>query len=478
MGRISAIQEQGAKARVVAMPSARLQYSFVPLHEYLVKLDKFLKSSVLRDQQRAIYGLCQHMDRGLPAFSTDLSSATDRFPRRVSEAMLEGMGLSEYAAAIEQVSSGTWESPWGDVSYGTGQPMGLYGSFPLFHLSNQMMADWATQEALKECRPGEDVVRFPNGKPFYTLGDDIVFSSPLVEMFYRKAMGQLDVPISEHKSYQGNLTEFAGFVVTKAKGKTFAFRPYKPPEGQRVTNPVDFLAAMGTKARVISPVWEKRVTLFSRTWSDRSPDLSPWVTTDPENPTSHWDAAVLDNEFHLLSEKYPLSVPALTPGVEYSTGLIHDEDGGTFTIVSGFARDKSADLPQYRLETSRERLGETPKHPRRSPSPLKADPLMRQAYEEDPSGPSPWRDAISGWTRGSKAKKESPPSPQVSPLRDSPGIMGERKPASIDISKPAFAGRSGITLGTRKVTGRPGKTTSTYRGTTPSVEPDDSPELG
>lgn len=418
MGRIGVIQEQGAKARVVAMPSARLQYVFKPLHDHLASLDSRLSSSVLKDQQKAVYGLMAHM-QDYPAYSTDLSSATDRFPRSLSMDLLRGMGMGEWASALDTVSKGDWESPWGNVSYSVGQPMGLYSSFPLFHLSNQMVASYAAHKAAGVSNPSNPlrlgefeelfanrnsgytpIVRFPNGNPYYVLGDDIVFSDPRVRDQYVATMTEMGVGISETKSFSGRLTEFAGFIMTESKGKPFGFRPYKPPEGQRVSNPVDFLAALGTKARVINPYWEEQVSYFSRTWSQRSPDLSPWLTQERDPVRSQWDPAALDNEFLLLSEKYPDAVPSLTPGVKYSTGEITDPSGGTFTIV-GLSRDRSRDLPRFQLETNRERLGEQPKHPRRQPSPLQSDPLIRKEKEE-------------------RAKEIQDPPREVSPREDSP----------------------------------------------------------
>lgn len=405
MGRISPIQEQGAKARVVAMPSARLQLSFLPLHDWLNKVDEGLPSSVMNDQQRGVFGLLEHM-QDKPAHSTDLSSATDRFPRSFSLAMLEGMGMGEWADAISEVSQSNWDSPWGDVSYSVGQPMGLKGSFPLFHLSNQVVASFAERKAagvdpqtftgLADLRLGgyeelmanrhdpgyQPLTRFPNGYTYYVLGDDIVFSDVRVRDSYVSVMDQMGVDISDAKSFSGKLTEFAGFVLTSARGKPFAFRPYKPPPGKRVSNPVDFLAALGTKARVIKPYWARQVSLFAQTWADRSPDLSPWVTMDRDPVWSQWDPAVLDNEFNLLSEKYPESVPALSPTIEYSTGKVFGPDPGDSFVIEGLARDTSRDVPRIMRETSRERLGERPKDShRRGPSPLSADPLIRKVRE-------------------------------------------------------------------------------------------------
>lgn len=420
-GRIGIIQEQGAKARVVAMPSARLQYSFIPLHEYLVKLDGLLPSSVMKDQVKAIYGLAAHMANGRPAFSRDLSSATDRFPRAISMEMLIGMGMPVYARAIDEVSSRGWKSPWGDISYAVGQPMGLYGSFPVFHLSNQMVAEYSMQIAASK---GGHLDTFLNGTCFYVLGDDIVFSDQRVADTYTSVMEAWGLTIAKEKSYDGQLTEFAGFVVTRAHGEPFAFRPYKPPAGSEMTNPVDFLAAMGTKARVVNPDWAEVVDLFSRTWADRAPDLSPYLHMERDEPQSPWDSAALDNEFELLSSRYPQSVPDLDPSVEYSSGRVHTASGDTFTII-GLERDRSKDRPRITLETSREKLGQQPKHPRRRPNPLEGDPLLQaQAAKSEPPF-TRWdmlkKIEAAAYNRAARSNKvDAPDSVKKSPLQDPP----------------------------------------------------------
>jgi len=433
-GRIGVIQEQGAKARVVAMPSSRIQLSFIPLHDWLARVDEGLPTSVRTDQQKAIFGLLEHMQDNL-AYSTDLSSATDRFPRSLSQSMLRGMDLGIYADALEEVSSMIWESPFGDMSYSVGQPMGLYGSFPLFHLSNQVLASYAEHKVLgiplkrrddlhisrvdelMKLGPGrqnELLKRFPNGSTFYVLGDDIVFSDPRVKEAYVHSAKAIGLEISETKSFSGELTEFAGFMITKAQGRPFAFRPYKPPSGRRVTNPIDFMAALGVQAGRINKRWDKQVNLFSRTWSDRSPDLSPWVTQEGDQPLSRWDVAALDNEFTYLTGKYPALAPGLSQHVRYSDGTFVSAKGYSVQTAAS-VRNRSKDLPRVMLETNREALGASPKHPRRQPSPISSDPLMRKQKElqaqEDLSRSeqaSPVTDSVSSTHENIKA-----PSPRI-----------------------------------------------------------------
>lgn len=284
-GRITTIQEQGGKARVVAMPTSWLQLAFSPLHRRLADIAEhaFPEASCVRDQLKGVHGVLRHMQEGKPVFCTDLSSATDRFPRSYSLEILSRIGMKDYAEALEQVCSMPFESPWGPVQYGTGQPMGLYGSFPLFHLSHLIVADSAERSVRDRIRLVEadqvdnPIITFQTGKCYYVLGDDIVFSDERVASAYRVKMEHLKVPISEHKSFGGNLAEFAGFMVTHTSKGVVAFRPYKSPSGTSISNPISFLDSLGSKASAISPYWSKQWTRFQATAGHRALDLSPLV---------------------------------------------------------------------------------------------------------------------------------------------------------------------------------------------------------
>lgn len=278
VGKISFLQEQGCKARVVAMPNAWLQLSFSPLHGRLAYIaeEAFPQSSCVYDQMKGVYGVLRHMNEGKDIYCTDLSSATDRFPRSYSVQLLKELGMSNYADALEDVCNKQWQSPWGPVSYGTGQPMGLYGSFPLFHLSNLMIADESERLAQQDSK----IELFQSGKSYYVLGDDVVFSDKSVQDRYHAQMKLLGVPISKDKSFEGKIAEFAGFMVTQSKTGYVAFRPYKSPPGSTVTNGLSFLDALGHKASRISRYWERQVARFQATTGLRYLDLSPVIKFD------------------------------------------------------------------------------------------------------------------------------------------------------------------------------------------------------
>lgn len=402
-GRIAVIQEQGAKARVVAVPSARLQLAFLPLHSALMRWDAehLQDTSCVSDQLKGIYGAMNFLDSDYKlwsVFCTDLSSATDRFPRSVSQAILRGIGLNEYATAIAEVSERKWSSPWGDLTYSVGQPMGLYGSFPLFHISNQLVAEAAERVAMKAT--GGSLHRFQNGKTYYVLGDDIIHSDETSVRYYRDTLSYLGCDVSPSKTIDGRVGEFAGFVIDgtrKGNHKSLAYRPYKVPSSDGpVSNPVSFLANLGRTSKKVSPWWSKQFDLFAKTRADRSPDLSPWFTQERVKPNApSWDAAVLDNEFIYLVGKYSLAVD-LDPNTSYASGTFRaSRDDPGFKIIGRTSLVKTrAGNPFGTVSRDPEQRPDE-RHPSRiAGKGLKADPLMRKArqwfqFEADTSAGEP-----------------------------------------------------------------------------------------
>jgi hypothetical protein len=371
VGKITALQEQGAKARVVCMPSAPLQLAFAPLHKELASLAEkaYPGASCVRDQQRGVYGVLRHMQEGKRAYCTDLSSATDRFPRSYSVALLEKLGYKKYARALEDVCQKPFVGPHGEkITYGTGQPMGLYGSFPLFHLSNLTVADLAEKRALEE---GHDLDYFQNGYTFYVLGDDVVFSDPIVSRNYRAIMAELEVPISEHKSFEGELAEFAGFMVTKSKQGFVAFRPYKVPDVSYISNPISFLDSLGSRVSLKSPYWAKQWSLFRETIGSRGLDLAPHIGKDEDfgpNPF-RGDTQTLVNLANALHSVMP-GLPDISGSLRVnSIPAFHER---RFNEFYGYSPDKLVSRERVRKDLP---LGAL------TGKALKDDPLMREVRE-------------------------------------------------------------------------------------------------
>lgn len=307
-GEIMDIQEQGCKARTACKPTAWLQLAFMPLGKRVETIAEqlFPKESCALHQTSGAYTMMAHMEKGGTVTCTDLSSATDRFPRWYTEGVLDAIGYQIYADALEEVCDHEFVckfAPNGRVKYSVGQPMGLYGSFPMFHLSNMVLADSCVQElqTVLNAQPFgrnanidfetfwferskfpkdmdmKPLVAFPDESYFLTLGDDIVFSDSRIADRYKKRMNDLGVSISESKSFSGNVCEFAGFIGLRTNKSVAVFRPYKTSAGQTITNGVQFLDSLGVKVSKISSWWARQFKTYSYTQNSRDLALDPLV---------------------------------------------------------------------------------------------------------------------------------------------------------------------------------------------------------
>ena len=272
-GHIGFIQEAGAKARVVAVPSALLQWGFEPLHRWLDRFLQSIPTSAVHDQNNGAFFIERHMKRDETLFCFDLSSATDRFPRSVQTWTLRLLGLESYAQSLTEVCSETFkvstsshEEQW---EYKCGQPMGLYASFPLFSLTHLALVEGICDELGK-----------PASNDHYQLvGDDVVIADREVAERYRQTLVSLGVEISESKTVQSAMVaEFAGFVGFRTNKSVALFRPYKHRDCKNVHNPIGLIHALGSALRRTgNEYWASKVKLFQKSRAWRNPDLSPLI---------------------------------------------------------------------------------------------------------------------------------------------------------------------------------------------------------
>jgi hypothetical protein len=351
-GRVLAIQEQGCKARVVFQPTAWLQLAFEPMHQYLASINERQSSCCVTDQVRGAYAILDHMQNtDFPVFCSDLSSATDRFPREFSLGVLDAIGLHRYAEALEEVCARTASTSLtksGEIKYEVGQPMGLYGSFPLFHLSNTIVAEVAYRKVLDTKR---SVTIFPGiKKPYLVLGDDIVFSDEKVYSAYNSFMRSAGVEISRDKSFSGDVTEFAGFIGVRTNKGATVFRPYKTPEGALITNPVEFLASLGPKASKINSYWRRQFECYRQVQSTLALDLSPLVPSDksPGLPSNGGTNQVLIRCCQTLAGISDKPLPDLSGETKINRIPLFHEQGATIDRRTLF--DPSTFAPQERKE--------------------------------------------------------------------------------------------------------------------------------
>lgn len=275
-GHIAFIQERGAKLRVVAVPTALLQWGFEPLHDWLDKVLHTLPSSCVHDQNAGAWFLHQALREDREVFCFDLSSATDRFPLSLQTSLLRGMHLEKYADALEELTQEEWLVTQGPDKgkawkYEVGQPMGLYSSFPLFTLSHIMLLNMLW-------RPDNFLVWWDPKAPFRVLGDDVIITDRELAAKYSQVLSELGVPFSQTKSMHSFRSgEFAGFVGQRTNKSTCLFRPYKYGDW-KYHNPIGLLYALGSRLKSVSPYWERLVIAFQKSRSSRELDLTPLIS--------------------------------------------------------------------------------------------------------------------------------------------------------------------------------------------------------
>lgn len=288
VGKISFLQEGGCKGRVVAQPTAWLQLAFKPLHKALVRFTRkqFARESCVENQESGIWGPLEAISKGRDVISVDLSSATDRLPRVLQMELLKALGLEDYAIALDAVCQRPFKAEYKGNTfpfyYRVGQPMGLYGSFPLLNITNMVIGRYS------EIKAG--IAQDAIGTTFNTIGDDIVFLDDRVASIYTETMSRLGVEVSPLKCHSGRVAEFAGFVVLPTSTGATAFRPYKVPSGEFLTNPMEFLHALGVECRSISRPWAKRYEAYRRCVKDMTLSLTPLLPVEDSPMSSSFRA--------------------------------------------------------------------------------------------------------------------------------------------------------------------------------------------
>jgi len=191
------VEDTEAKTRVIAMADYWTQTSLKELHnELLGSLRTLGDKDLTFGQDIRPFGQDDQM-----YYSFDLTSATDRLPRFLYVEVLKNLVDEEYAIHWESalVDYG-FHGPDGIIrNYGTGQPMGLYSSWPLLAIVHHCIVQVA---ALR--------VGLRRFKDYRILGDDIVIRNNKVAVQYQEILKSLGVGLSPEKSLVSQDTfEFA-----------------------------------------------------------------------------------------------------------------------------------------------------------------------------------------------------------------------------------------------------------------------------
>lgn len=199
--RLSLVKDKEAKCRIVAILDYWSQSALYPLHLALMSHLRSIRSDCTFNQG----SFRATLPTSGPYYSYDLSSATDRLPVSLQEAVLAELVSPEYAAAWRRIICDreykiSWERQHRTVKYAVGQPMGAYSSWTAFAVTHHVIVRLAAVRAgLK-----------PSFSGYALLGDDIVITNDAVAKEYLAIMEQIGVSISETKSHVSHDTfEFA-----------------------------------------------------------------------------------------------------------------------------------------------------------------------------------------------------------------------------------------------------------------------------
>ena len=282
-GHIAFLQEGGCKARVIAVPNVWIQVILEPFHEQLSTFSNTLEGSCLFDQNEGGYFMKYHLGEGHKLHCFDLSSATDRFPLGVQRDVLKGLGLEDIGDAIKEIANAPWkvdvelngvtiQEEW---SYNVGQPMGMYTSFILFHITHLMILEFINSN-LASGEKGE----------YRVLGDDVIIYGDKLARQYSILMRRFGVEISEAKSVSSDrLSEFAGFSAYRTNRGSTCHRPFKYGKtGMGASVPL--FHAFGKSISGLSSWHRRYVELYQHTSGWRNPDLSPLFTWNDSETTA------------------------------------------------------------------------------------------------------------------------------------------------------------------------------------------------
>lgn len=220
LGKLGYKVEPAGKIRVFAMVDSLTQCVMKPLHDLLFSLLRKLETDGTFNQMRPAERL---VSLGYTSFwSLDLSSATDRFPLALQQAVISvligpRLGVLWARLLVERYYL-TPMPPKGVIGpdadtallYGAGQPMGALTSWAAFSLTHHFLVQFAAYRATKE-------IRF--FKAYALLGDDIVIADGAVALSYQALLLEIGVEYGLAKSLISSTGGFEFAKRTFSRGK-------------------------------------------------------------------------------------------------------------------------------------------------------------------------------------------------------------------------------------------------------------------
>lgn len=219
LGKLGYKIEPAGKIRVFAMVDSLTQCVMKPVHDLLFSILKRIETDGTFNQVKPAERL---ISLGYRKFwSLDLSSATDRFPLALQQAVMGaiiGPRLAELWARLlterdyltplppEGVEGPGVDTP---LRYGAGQPMGALTSWAAFSLCHHCLVQFAAYKAT-------GILGF--FKEYALLGDDIVLANARVALSYQALLLEIGVEYGLAKSLISSTGGFEFAKRTFSKG--------------------------------------------------------------------------------------------------------------------------------------------------------------------------------------------------------------------------------------------------------------------
>jgi hypothetical protein len=219
IGRLTALDKDGAgKRRIIAITDFWTQLVFRPLHSAIFAMLKKIEQDGTFDQFKPVEDwVLPRVRLGVPAFSFDLSAATDRLPVALQQQILSLLFGAKFAACWKGLLDRDWWFQGTPVRYAVGQPIGALSSWAILAFSHHVIVQLAALRA-------GWTTWFPH---YALLGDDLVIADEAVAGHYQAIMRHLGVPINLSKSIisEVGLIEFAKRWVSGPRGELSAVGP-------------------------------------------------------------------------------------------------------------------------------------------------------------------------------------------------------------------------------------------------------------
>jgi hypothetical protein len=191
--RLTQFPEKSGKTRTIAIIDYYSQRCLKPLHEGLMNiLGKLVSDGTYSHQNVGKYTQQATKEKSFIACS-DLTAATDRFPAIIQESLLKELlketDLAEPLWTL--LAKRSFKLSWSDqiVTYGCGQPMGAYGSWPLFALAHHLIVEYCASTVMNSVKAH-----------YRIIGDDNVITREEVYESYLDVMSRLGLTINPGKT--------------------------------------------------------------------------------------------------------------------------------------------------------------------------------------------------------------------------------------------------------------------------------------